>query len=211
MNRIEFAAKLVGIFAGIIAVVVFINDVADDQNARHANRIDLWRKAAIQKILQQADSNILDIDELLVQMKNLAWDDDGLDISKDDLTEDEIRVLLIEMISMEILYQKRDDNYELRFITKTTSEADVTISEIIDKGQKFQEALVKLGDNPNFYNRESFYNNVVEPIGINRFDYDLAIDLLIRQKKITLNQEGQMTMKKLEMEDVDSPKGADQR
>ena len=200
MNKTEYSAKLVGILAGIIALVVFVIDIVGNDSARRADRTDLWRKAAIQKILHQAEGNRLDIEELLMRIKSVAYDEDETDIKREDITEDKIRVLLIEMISMGVLYQEKDDMYELRFLTKMTSEADIKLSEGIEMGRKFDEFMIKLANNPNSYNLDSFYDQIVKDSGLSRLVYDVYMNLMIQQGVISFNEGGDMELKIIEEE-----------
>ena len=200
MNKTEYSAKLVGILAGIIALVVFVIDIVGNDNARRADRTDLWRKAAIQKILHQAEGNRLDIEKLLMRIKSVAYDEDETDIKREDLTEDKIRVLLIEMISMGVLYQEKADVYELRFLTKTTSEADIKLSEVIEMGRKFDEFMAKLAANPSSYNLDSFYDQIVKDSGLSRLQYDVYMNLMIQQGVISFNEVGDMELKIIEKE-----------
>ena len=207
MSKIEVGAKLAAIVAAIIAVVVFVASVCEEREGRRTDRVNAWRKAAIQEVLQRDDNSALKISELLTQIKSLAWDDPDLNIAKNELTEEQIRVLLLEMISAGIIYQVKGDIYELRFNTKTTSAADTTMDNIIGRQQKFLDALVKIRENPGMYNLESFYNSVVRDIAVNRVDYDIGMDMLIRSGRIKLDKDGKMSLVRQQM--VPSPSGSD--
>ena len=130
-----------------------------------------------------------------------------MNIAKDELTEEQIRILLLEMISAGIIYQTKGDIYELRFNTKTTSAADATMDELIGRQREFLDALVKIRENPGMYNLESFYNSVVRDIGVNRVDYDVGMDQLIQAGRIKLDKDGKMSLVRQQM--VPTPPGSD--
>ena len=192
MDKITFGARLAAVVMALIAVVVFIIDVVGDRNERYHNRVDTWRKAAIQKAFQRDDDNRLTIPELLTQIKGMAWDE--LDIKRDDLTEDEIRVLLLELISLEVIYQGRMDTYELRFNTVTTSSAEQAVINILTEPKKLNEAFEELMKNPYLYTRDSFYEKHARKIPVTRYKYDLIIDAMIKSQRIKLNESGQMRL-----------------
>ena len=125
MNRTEFGARLVGILAGVIAVIVFAINISQDHQERRSARTDIWRKAVIQRILQQTEGNRLGINELLTKMIDSAWSEREVEISKDDITEEKVRVLLLELIEMEIIDQHIGDNYGLRFRTEQITKQDL--------------------------------------------------------------------------------------
>ena len=199
MNKTEFGAKLAGILVGIIALIVFVVNIIQDHKARRADRIDLWRKAAIQKILQEVKSNTLGIEELLTGMKSLAWDQ--LDIHhKDDITEEKIRVLLLEMIAMEILDQHSNDKYGLRFRTINRNGRHVVEDKSNDKiSQRMTKLLqtsrviaIELIYHPNYYTRETFYEEKMKSIEVDIQLYNGIIEHMIRTDTIVFNKKGKM-------------------
>ena len=69
MSKIEVGAKLAAIVAAIIAVVVFVASVFEEREGRRTDRVNSWRKAAIQEALQRDDNSALKISELLTSEK----------------------------------------------------------------------------------------------------------------------------------------------
>lgn len=202
INKTELGAKLVGILAGMIALIAFIFDINQDHKARRADRVDLWRKAAIQELLQEADDNTLGIRELLSRMRNSAWDEDELDILKDDLIEKEVRVLLLEMIAMGILEQRPQDIYRLRFRNNTIDK------ESFVEGYREGRALEKFRFNlptivamiiskPNYYTRRSLFDEIFRDRGVDESLFNSFMDEMVEKGSLLINREGKMQWKSI--------------
>ena len=124
MNKIELGAKIAAIITAMVAVVVFAINVFDDQRIHNQEKIDIWRKAEIQKIFHTDDNGVVEFSDLLSEMKSRAMDDEELDIMRDDLSEGKVRTLLSELIASGILYQAERDTYALSFSGKHEAIAD---------------------------------------------------------------------------------------
>ncbi len=121
MSKIELGAKIAAIITAMVAVVVFAISVLDAQKVRYRDHVDVWRKAAIQRAFHEANGSTLNVSTLLEKLQSSAWKQE-YDIQKDDLTEDEVRVLLVELISGGILRQLSNDTYRLRLGTEELDE-----------------------------------------------------------------------------------------
>ena len=132
MEKMELGTKVAAIITALVAIVVFAISVLDNQEARSRAHVDVWRKAAIQKAFHQVGDRTLTISELSDKLKSLAWDEEH-DIGKNDLTENEVRVLLVELVSAGILLQRLDDTYSLRTSTELGTMIESNIKEELDK------------------------------------------------------------------------------
>ncbi len=196
MDRIDTVSRLSGIAVAIIAVAAFIVSIMDDREERQADQVSSWRKAAIQKVLQNAPNNELKIEDLLSEARNLAWMDSKLKIDQDDLSKEQIRILLVEMISLGIIDQNKDDTYGLRFALRTTSVADATLGKDLLKGKKFRKALLDtLGERPRHYTLDTFFFDIAKPIGLDRAEYNTAMRMLENTQTIEIDKEGKISLK----------------
>ena len=197
MDKIDAVSKLSGIAVAIIAVAAFIVSIMDDREERHADRVSSWRKAAIQEVLQEAPNNELKIADLLSKTRNLAWDDPKLKIDQDDLSEEQIRILLVEMISLGIIDQNKDDTYGLRFALKTTSVTDTAFGEDYIKGVKFRDALLEtLPKTPGHYTLDTLFVELAEPIGLDRIEYNAVMRMLRLSQIVEIDEEGKISLKR---------------
>ncbi len=196
MDKIDAVSKLSGIAVAIIALAAFIVSIMDDREERHADRISSWRKAAIQKVLQDAPNNELKIDDLLSEARNLAWEDPNRKIDQDDLSEEQIRILLVEMISLGIIDQNKDDTYGLRFALKTTSVTDAFIGNEFLKGRKFRKVLFDgLRERPRYYTLDTVFFDIAKPIGLDRVEYDDIMRRFEDDQTIRIDEEGKISLK----------------
>ena len=197
MDKIDAVSKLSGIAIAIIAVAAFIISIMDDREERHADQISSWRKAAIQKVLQDAPNNELKIDALSSEIRNLAWMDPNRKIDQNDLSEEQVRILLVEMISLGIIDQNKEDTYGLRFALKTTSVTDAALGPDIEKGTKFRVALIEtLTKTPSHYTLDTLFVELAEPMGLDRIEYNGAMKLLEGLQTIEIDKEGKISLKR---------------
>lgn len=135
MQKVELGAKVAAIITALVAVIVFSVGVSDSRNARQNDQIDIWRKTAIQKAFHNATDNTLTISTMLQELTSKAFKFEGLDIQKDDLTEDKIRMLLSELISSGIIHQVETDTYALSLSPASVDSSDLN---------RLRERIVKL-------------------------------------------------------------------
>ena len=193
----DISSKLAGVIIGIIAVVAFISSIADDREARRADNVNSWRKAAIHKVLQDNSTKKLEIKAILSEIRNLAWNQAKLDINKDELSEQEIRILLLEMISLGLVNQNSDETHELRFALKTTSIAAEIIGKDVLKGVRFRIALLnKLKLMPGKYPSETIFNDIAKPTGIDRIEYNTILKILQNTGTIVIDEQGMVKLRK---------------
>lgn len=194
MDKIDTVSRLSGIAVAIIAVAAFIVSIMDDREERHADGISSWRKAAIQEMLQNAPNNELKIDDILSKTRSLAWEDQNLKIDQDDLSEEQVRILLVEMISLGIIDQNKDDMYGLRFALKTTSVTGV--EDDIRKGREFRKALLDaLRERPRHYTLDTIFFDIAKPIGLDRVEYKAVMDMFEKNQTIEIDEAGKISLK----------------
>lgn len=179
---IDNVSKVSGIAIAIVAVVTFVISVMDNLEERRDNRINSWRKVAIQKALQDAPGNELKITDILTKVRDSAWEASDLDLRKEELSKERIRELLLEMIASGIVDQNKDDIYNLRFALKTTSDADKFLggawAEDAKKAEKFMlELHNKLSMVPGHFSVEEIFEEIAKPLDINRFEYDMLMHM----------------------------------
>ena len=177
---IDNVSKISGIAIALVAVVTFIISVMDNREERRDARISSWRKVAIQEALQDAQSNELKITDILTELRELAWETPGLDIQKEELSKEEIRELLLEMIASGIVEQNKGDIYNLRFAQKTTDQKTTDLEAIFvdqhERAEKFKRRLLeKLSRMPGHYSMEEIFEEIASPLDFNHIDYNVIM------------------------------------
>lgn len=200
MDRVETGAKIAAIATALVAIAVFGWSINLALENSHNKRIISWQKAAIHKILQQDEDNILSLKDLLEKLGSVAWGSLGADvyIDKSDFTEGKVRVLLLEMISMETVYQMPNDNYALRF-DETISDDEENIMNIIEEiaktnleitqqliegDRKFVSAMEEIRKYPNTYTKDTLYEEFFGKSGITRAQFEIFFRKYLHMIKV---------------------------
>ena len=197
---IDSVSKVSGIAIAVVAVVTFIISVMDNREERRDNRINSWRKVAIQKALQDAPNNELEIANILTEVRDSAWEISNLNLHKEELSEERIRELLLEMIASGIVDQNKNDMYNLRFALKTTSDADEFVArnmaEDFNKGNRFRIDLQdKLNMTPGHFSTEVIFEEVAKPLNIDPIQYQMLINMFEAIGVIEIDEDGNVRLK----------------
>ena len=196
MNKWKIFVNVSALLSAIVAVIAFVISLSDEVKERQALMVDAWRKTAIHKVLQTAKTNELSIQDILSKTRNLAWEDDSVEIKQGELTEDKIRLLLIEMIASGLVDQNPGDSYGLRIAMRTTSLADQQLGRDLQKGNAFRTALLdKLSKIPGRHSFEELFQTVAIPNGFDRIEYETAMKLLRTIGVIVIDEQNIVELK----------------
>ena len=198
-TSIDTVSKVSGIAIAIVAVITFIISVMDNREERQDNRINSWRKVAIQKILQDDPENKLGIKDILTRVRGIAWDVPDIDIPKEELSEQRVRELLLEMIASGIVAQNEGDVYNLRFSLKITTDSDefskIMIKDLQNRKTFQLDLQKKLNMTPGRFSREDIFENIAKPLGIDSFEYHMLMQMFQGMGTIEIDEDGYVKLK----------------
>jgi hypothetical protein len=119
-SLLEIATNLSTLAAGvgvIWAVVEFVKKIRDEREERRSAAVETWREVAaydlFRSIMTQSPPD-LDARELLSRLRDLSWEEEGIDIRKDELTEKSVLRMLMSMIDRGLIEHTINQRFSVK-------------------------------------------------------------------------------------------------
>ncbi len=171
ISFIEQGLTLAALVGVVYSAIEFVRGtIAQRESCRRAE-VDQWRKASVQRIVTRSP-DFLSVESITQALRSQSFDA-PIDIEKNELTVEAVRVLLMEMVKDGIVGQVWNDMYGLVQIHR-----DVTLSATIAnvKGSiAVRTAFAHIHENPGRYLTEELFSKVDPALDISLPDFVLAI------------------------------------
>ncbi len=180
-------AALVG---AVWSSIVFVRKISEDREATRVARLKKWRKATVQKVLHQS-VEYMTAEQITAWLKSSSFDAD-FDIKKSELNEEEVRLLLIEMISDNVLIQIFGDLYGIKQFQR-----DITVQPMVDgilANRAFRAAFGAVSNHDGTYDDKRLWEELGASSGLEKSDFILAISELASRNLASKNDSGMWTI-----------------
>lgn len=182
----EELLTLIALLGAIWSAVAFVRKLGEDREAARQARVNVWRKAKIQEIQHQSPE-FLSVTDMTQKLRSSSFDA-SFDIKKEELSEQAVRLILLEMIRDGILFQVWGDKYGLqqqRF-DPTAQMADVQAASY----RYYRRAFELILKYPGHYTDDSLFDEVVGTEDFAKSDFILAISELVGRQLARKNEHG---------------------
>jgi hypothetical protein len=179
-NLISYAEDfltLVALCGAVWSAYLFVSRIYEEKEEARRTELSKWRKSTVQKLMMTSPE-FLSTQQITTQLRDPSFEQE-FDIKKSELTEQDVRLLLVEMVSDQILFQLFGDMYGIQqqmFDPSVQLAADnVKASEL------YRAAYNLITRYPAHYTDEKLFEEIGQESGFRQSDFALAIsDLRIR-------------------------------
>jgi hypothetical protein len=184
---ISYAEQFLTI-AALIGVVwsayVFIRSISERRNLLRAEQIATWRKASVHKLLHTVEkfSSVADITKSL---RSSSFDT-SLDISKTELTDDVVRLLLLEMLSAGTIKQLWGDRYGISHFDPAAEIQDLAVT----RDRVVREAFAFIHMAPGNFDTESLRLQVARSIDVSPSNFALTLVGMVQSGSVIQDENG---------------------
>jgi len=168
---------LIALIGAIWSAFMFVKKIYEEREGARQNQVSRWRIATVQEIMMTSP-DFLSTDQIKTKLRDSSFEQ-SFGVKKNELNERDVRLLLIEMVSTNIIMQVYGDLYGLqqhRFDPSARLAADNVVANDI-----FRESFDLIRRFPGHYTDEKLFDEIGESSGFRKSDFVLAIsDLKIR-------------------------------
>lgn len=171
----EHAQQLLTIAALIGAVwsaVVFVRSVYNRTEAERVSQLNSWRKAGVHKLLHSSRM-FMPIDEITSRLRSESFDS-SIDVKKNELTPEIVRLLLLEMLEAGTVQQLWGDLFGIKNNDPSVVNADraVLTWSVINHAYR----LISLA--PGHLSTEQLYNEIKNDVDLPKESFVLMLHQL---------------------------------
>lgn len=173
----EDILTLVALLGAVWSAYLFVSKIYQDKDETRRIELSKWRKSTVQHIMTTSP-DFLTTQQITARLRDSSFEQE-FDIKKSELTDQNVRLLLIEMVTERILFQIYDDFYGIQQ-QKFDPSAQLA-ADNVKANQMYRAAFELIDRYPGHYTDEKLFEEIGKDSGLTRSDFVLAIsDLRIR-------------------------------
>ena len=173
-SLIQFGEQLLtlaALFGVTYSAIEFIRSSRSSREAKRASLVTQWRKANIQRIISLSP-DFMCANEITDALRSRSFDT-PIDIRKNELTVESVRVLLIDLVKDQIVGQVWNDLYGLAQIQR-----DITLPMAVAgvKGNlAVRSAFGMIHEHPGRYTDQELFTKIGPDLGMSMSDFVLSM------------------------------------
>ena len=157
--------------AATYAGVEFVLSARAASEAKRTIQVDYWRKASLQKIVSSSEA-FLSTSQITSALRSSSFDS-AIDIKKNELTNDSVRLLILDLIRDGVLGQVWPDSYGITQLPRDISLPMVAAG--VRGNMAVRAAFALIHEHPGHYTDISLFEKTKDNIGLSLPDFVLSI------------------------------------
>lgn len=167
----EDVLTLTALAAATYAGIEFVRGLRAARESKRAAQVDAWRKASVQKIVAKSEA-FMTTGEITSALRSDSFDA-PFDIRKNELTNDSVRLLMLDMVRDQVLGQVWPDSYGITQLPR-----DITLPVVaagVRGNMAVRGAFALIHDRPGHYTDHALHEKLKEQVGLSLPDFVLAV------------------------------------
>ncbi len=188
-NLVSYAEDFltfVALIGAVWSAYLFVSKINGEKEEARKSELSKWRKSTVQKLMMTSP-DFLSTQQITTQLRDSSFEQE-FDIKKSELTEQDVRLLLVEMVSEHILIQIFGDIYGIqqqRFDPSAQLAADN-----VKANELYRAAFNLITKYPGHYTDEKLFDEIGKESGFRKSDFVLAISDLRSRDLAKKNEQG---------------------
>ena len=169
--KVEGFLTLTALATAIGAGVEFIRSIRTAREVKRTSQVNAWRKASVQRLICKSE-DYMTTAEITAALRSSSYDI-SFDINKDELTDEAVRLLLLELIRENVIGQIWPDSYGITQLPR-----DITLpmaAAHVRGNMAVRGAFALIHEHPNHYTDEMLFQKLKDNVGLSMPDFLLAI------------------------------------
>lgn len=182
----EDLLTLTALVAVTYAGVEFVLGLRAARESRRAAQVASWRKASVQRIVSKSES-FMTTGEITAALRSTSFDE-PFDIKKAELTDESVRLLMLELVRDGVLGQVWPDSYGITQLPR-----DITLPVVaagVRGNMAVRGAFALIHEHPGHYTDQSLHEKLRDQVGLSLPDFVLAVSDLDQRKVATKGADG---------------------
>ncbi len=167
----EDVLTLTALAAATYAGIEFVRGLRAARECKRAAQVDAWRKASVQKIVAKSEA-FMTTGEITSALRSNSFDA-PFDIRKNELTDDAVRLLMLDLVRDRVLGQVWPDSYGITQLPR-----DITLPVVaagVRGNMAVRGAFALIHEHPGYYSDHALHEKLKDQVGLSLPDFVLAV------------------------------------